>query len=103
MVQDCRTAGSPAPEDPTRRGSRPWLRRARRRAARVRPVLAGAPARRVLLAVALPTLLLPASAHADADVRFLNACPGDGAGTLDIVRGARSIETHSAAFGKVSA
>jgi hypothetical protein len=83
---------------------RAWRRHAarRRRPAGARPAFASATARRALLAVALPTLLLPASAHADAQVRFLNACPGDGAGTLDVIRGARSIETKAAAFGRLT-
>ena len=86
----------------------PHPRAWRRRAARVpclpgvRPPFVSAPTRRVLLAVALPTLLLPASAHADAQVRFLNACPGDGAGSLDIIRGARTVETKDAAFGRLT-
>ena len=83
---------------------RAWRRHAARHRCptRVRPPFASRPARRVLLAVALPTLLLPASAHADAQVRFLNACPGDGASTLDIIRGARTIETKAAAFGRLT-
>ena len=83
---------------------RAWRRRAARlrRATGARPPCVSPPARRVLLAVALPTLLLPASAHANAQVRFLNACPDDGAGSLDIIRGARSVETKDAAFGRLT-
>jgi hypothetical protein len=58
--------------------------------------------RRALLAMALPTLLLPASAHADARVRFLNARLSDDPGSLDIVRGARTLTTKRAPFGGVT-
>ena len=57
---------------------------------------------RLLIGGALATLLLPASAHADAEVRFLNAVPGDEEAGLRIVRGSRTVDTRTVPFAGVS-
>ena len=58
--------------------------------------------RRALIIGVLPVVLLPATAHGEARVRFIPAVATDDEAELSIVRGARTVTIGSTPFGKVS-
>jgi hypothetical protein len=58
--------------------------------------------KRAALAGILPATLVPAQAHAKAQLRFVHALPGVGEGDLTVVRGSTAKPVASATFGHIT-